>query len=106
MNKQEKELKVVTLMINLYYKKHKNNDISYDELLEYVTLRQSKCPFKETKTFCSNCKIHCYKENYRIKIKEVMKYSGPRMLLYHPILAIQHVYYMKKHTGNMSIDKK
>lgn len=100
MSEHNKELKVVTLMIKLYYKKHKNNDISYEELLEYVTLRQSKCPFKETKTFCSNCMVHCYKSEYRVKIKEVMKYSGPRMILYHPILAIQHVYYMKKGKKN------
>ncbi len=94
--KHDKELKVVSLMINMYYKKNKVNDISYEDLIEYVKLRQSKCPFKETKTFCSNCKVHCYKSEYRTKIKEVMKYSGKRMILYHPILAIQHVYYMKK----------
>lgn len=94
--KHDKELKVVTLMIKLYYKKNMVNSITCDELIEYVTLRQSKCPFKESKTFCSNCKVHCYKEEYRIKIKEVMKYSGPKMIFYHPILAIQHVYYMKK----------
>lgn len=96
----KKELKVVTLMIKLYYKKNKCSDIGYDELLEYVTLRQQKCPFKETKTFCSNCKVHCYTEKYKIKIKEIMRYSGPRMILYHPILAIQHVYYMKKEKKN------
>lgn len=94
--KHDKELKVVTLMIKLYYKKNMVNSITCDELIEHVTLRQSKCPFKESKTFCSNCKVHCYKEEYRIKIKEVMKYSGPKMIFYHPILAIQHVYYMKK----------
>ncbi len=27
----------------------------------------------------------------REKVKKVMKYSGPRMLLHHPILAIHHV---------------
>lgn len=91
-----KELKVVILMIDLYYKKQKNNDISREELIEYVTIRQNKCPFKETKTFCSNCIVHCYKEEYKIKIKEVMRYSGPKMIIYHPILAIQHIYYMKK----------
>ncbi|EIC95548.1 nitrous oxide-stimulated promoter domain protein [Lachnoanaerobaculum saburreum F0468] len=27
----------------------------------------------------------------RIKIKEVMKFSGPRIMLYHPIMCIKHV---------------
>jgi hypothetical protein len=28
----------------------------------------------------------------REKVKEVMRYSGPRMLLHHPILALRHVF--------------
>lgn len=92
----QQELKTVTFMIKLYYKKNCDNEISCSELLDYVTLRQSKCPFKTTKTFCSACSVHCYKDIYRAQIKKVMKYSGPRMILYHPILAVKHVYYMKK----------
>ena len=26
-----------------------------------------------------------------MKIKEVMKFSGPRMLIYHPVIAIRHL---------------
>lgn len=44
----------------------------------------------ETKTFCQHCKIHCYNQEMRKKIKEVMRYSGTRMLLYHPIIVIRH----------------
>ncbi|WP_277584531.1 nitrous oxide-stimulated promoter family protein [Psychrobacillus antarcticus] len=32
---------------------------------------------------------------YRKKIKIVMRFSGPWMLVYHPILAIQHVWQEK-----------
>ena len=85
----------INLMKHLY-KKHKNESISKEELKEYVELRLDKCPFQENKTFCSNCKIHCYKPFYREKIKEVMRFSGPRMILYHPILAIKHVVESKK----------
>lgn len=42
------------------------------------------------KKFCSSCKIHCYREEERKKIREVMKFSGPRMLIYHPLLVIKH----------------
>jgi len=35
--------------------------------------------------------VHCYAPEMREKIKEVMRYAGPRMLLSHPILAIAHL---------------
>ena len=44
-----------------------------------------------TKTFCSNCKVHCYKPEMREKIRTVMRYSGPRMIFHAPIPAIRHV---------------
>lgn len=54
-------------------------------------LRSDTCPFMETKTFCSNCKVHCYKPDMREKIRAVMRFSGPRMMLYHPVMALRHV---------------
>ena len=93
--KQEKEIKVVSLMIRLYCKKnHKQKDglcPECQELLDYVKFRRSKCPFGDNKPFCSNCKIHCYKPDMKEKIRIVMRFSGPRMLFYHPIIAIRHV---------------
>lgn len=50
----------------------------------------------ETKTFCSNCRVHCYKPAMREKIRQVMRFSGPRMLFYHPMLAIRHVVESKR----------
>ena len=61
------------------------------ELRDYALARIDHCPFMETKTFCSACKVHCYKPEMREKIRAVMRFSGPRMLLYHPILAIWHL---------------
>ena len=93
-----KEEKISYLMIDLYCKKkHKNKEcIECMELKDYVSLRLSKCPFGENKSFCSNCKIHCYKKDMREKIREVMRFSGPRMLFHHPILAIKHVIESKR----------
>lgn len=102
--KIEKEKKVSFLMIDLYCKKkHKMKDnicAECQELKEYVLLRLAKCPFGENKTFCSNCKIHCYQKDMRYKIKEVMKFSGPRMICYHPILAIKHLVQTRKEKKN------
>ena len=52
---------------------------------------QSNYAFMEQKTFCANCKVHCYKPVMREKIRAVMRFSGPRMLLHHPVWAIRHV---------------
>jgi hypothetical protein len=55
----------------------------------------------ETKTFCSNCKVHCYKPEMREKIREIMRFSGPRMIFYHPIMAIRHLIESKKEKQKM-----
>ena len=100
--KQEKE--TVTLMIRLYCrKKHGGKELcpACAELDAYAQLRSDKCPFMETKTFCSNCKVHCYKKDMREKIREVMRFSGPRMIFHHPIMAIRHVIESKKEKKRM-----
>lgn len=92
--KREKEKKTIQFMIALYEKKHQRD---CSELLEYAYMRIDKCPFMEEKTFCSSCKVHCYQKQYRTQMKQVMRYSGPRMLLYHPLLAISHIINTIKH---------
>ena len=52
------------------------------ERAESAAFRLEKCPFKRNKGFCSYCKIHCYKPEYRAEMKEVMKYSGPKVRLF------------------------
>lgn len=99
--KREQEKKVVSLMIKLYCKKnHKSAQLCEEcaKLDEYAALRSDKCPFMETKTFCSSCKVHCYKPDMREKISAVMRFSGPRMIFYHPVLAIRHLMESKKET--------
>lgn len=91
----EEEKEIVSLMIKLYCQKkhHTKGQLCHEcqELLAYVDMRLKKCPFGDKKSFCSNCKIHCYEKNKREKIKEVMRFSGPRMLFYHPLWALKHV---------------
>ncbi len=102
--KRQKEQYVVEEMIRLYCRKNHPKEYgqagalcpSCQALSEYAGQRSQKCPFMEEKTFCSNCKVHCYKPEMREEIRKVMRYSGPRMLLYHPILAIWHLLCSKK----------
>lgn len=98
--KREREKEMVSEMIALYCrKKHHTRGALCEEcrqLEEYARLRSEKCPFMETKTFCSNCKVHCYKPDMRERIREVMRFSGPRMIFVHPTAAIRHVIETKK----------
>lgn len=98
--KREREKRMVSQMIALYCRKkhHTRGDLCPQcaALDAYAKMRADKCPFMETKTFCSNCRIHCYKPDMRAKIREVMRFAGPRMILHHPVAAIRHVVETKK----------
>ena len=65
-------------------------------LRDYADARVDHCPHMATKTFCSVCKTHCYKPEMREQIRQVMRWSGPRMLFHHPVLAIRHLVETRK----------
>jgi hypothetical protein len=60
-------------------------------LQDYAIQRLDRCPFQENKPTCANCTVHCYKPDMRVRVREMMRYAGPRMLLSHPVLAIRHL---------------
>lgn len=96
--KREREKDLVFLMIKIFCKSnHKNynyNNLCEEciELYNYAYGKIDKCRFMETKTFCSACPSHCYKKDMREKIREVMIFSGKRMIFYRPILALKHLF--------------
>jgi hypothetical protein len=61
------------------------------ELEAYALERIERCPFGWHKPACAKCPIHCYKPEMRERVRAVMRYAGPRMLLRHPILAVLHL---------------
>jgi hypothetical protein len=61
------------------------------ELLAYARLRLDKCRYGADKPTCAKCPTHCYKPAMRERVREVMRYSGPRMLKRHPVLAVAHL---------------
>ena len=107
--KRQREQYVVEEMIQLYCRKNHSKEERQgrqmcpvcQELSDYAKLRSQKCPFMEQKTFCANCKVHCYKPEKREQIRQVMRFSGPRMILYHPILAVWHLISSKKEKRNL-----
>ena len=62
------------------------------QLLTYAHQRLERCRFGEDKPSCTRCPVHCYKPAMREQIRQVMRYSGPRMLLHNPVLAIRHLW--------------
>ena len=93
-NRIEREAKTVEVMVGLYCKNHHGLKVedcpSCSELQNYALDRLYHCPFHEGKTSCKNCPIHCYKPGIKDDIKQVMRYSGPRMMFRHPILTMFH----------------
>lgn len=89
-----REKKTIGAMIDIYCReKHGKKDAlcpSCQSLLDYAHTRLERCPFGENKTACADCKVHCYVPNKRHEIVDVMRFSGPRMMLRHPVLAVLH----------------
>ena len=98
----EREKKTLLAMLRIYCRNHHGGagkQLCPDcrELCEYADQRLQKCPFGEEKGPCSQCEIHCYKSEMRERIRDVMRYSGPRMLSRLPVLALSHHIKERKH---------
>lgn len=107
-DKREREKATVSRMIAIYCrKKHGGRGLCPDcaALEAYARQRSDQCPFMETKTFCSNCKVHCYRKDMREKIRRVMRFSGPRMIFYHSGMAFRHVIETRKEKKRLEKEK-
>ena len=50
------------------------------ELLAHAVVKRASCPL-DPKPACKHCPAHCYQPQYREDIREVMRYSGRRLVL-------------------------
>ena len=97
-NKVKWEEKTLRFMIVMYCRGNhgtsKGEELCTEckSVLEYSMERLSKCPLKPDKPACSKCHIHCYKPEYRESVRKIMRFSGPRMVYTHPVLAVRHLY--------------
>lgn len=95
MDRIEREKQTVELMIRLYCRRKEKNADLCDEcrnLLEYACKRLEHCHYGNQKSACKDCPTHCYAPTHREKIREVMRYAGPRLMLHHPLTAIRHIF--------------
>lgn len=61
------------------------------ELRSYAEQRLTRCPFAAEKPTCNNCQVHCYRPEMRERVRDIMRFAGPRMLLRHPVYALLHL---------------
>jgi hypothetical protein len=96
-----REAKTISAMVEIYCRN--NHDFpkgticeSCHEFLEYARKRLSNCPFQEQKPTCGKCTVHCYKKEMQLRARKIMRHSGPRMILTHPLMAFLHLLDGKK----------
>lgn len=90
----DEEKRTVEMMIRLYCRHKEGNRELCDScraLIDYAHGRLSRCPFGENKPTCRLCKVHCYNKEMKQRVREIMRYAGPRMILYYPLLAVRHL---------------
>jgi len=90
-----REWKTIQAMIRIYCRNNHGGRGALCEGCEalrlYAARRREKCPFSDETPTCVKCPVHCYEAGMRERVRQVMRSSGPRMLLRHPILAIRHL---------------
>lgn len=93
----ERELRTIEAMIGLFCRDlHGSGSGLCQEcgvLRAYAHERLVRCPFGASKPTCANCTVHCYHGERRERVRSVMRYAGPRMLLRHPVLTLLHLYW-------------
>ena len=91
---RRRELATIEVMIDMYCTAHHAGAprcTECTELFDYAQRRLQRCVFGDAKPNCAKCVVHCYTRDMREKIRVVMRWAGPRMLLRHPILGIRHL---------------
>jgi hypothetical protein len=90
-----REKKTIKIMIEMYCHANHNNTADMcgecNRLYDYALSKIDKCLFHEQKPVCGKCLVHCYKPEMGEEMRSIMRYSGPRMLLSHPVLGIMHI---------------
>jgi hypothetical protein len=61
-------------------------------ILRYAYERIEMCPYNHaTKPACGLCRSNCFTADMHRQFARIMRYAGPRMMLYHPLLTLVHL---------------
>jgi len=61
--------------------------------MQYAVTRRLKCPLEAEKPTCKHCRIHCYNKANLEKVKEIMAYSGRKLMLRGRLDYIWHYFF-------------
>jgi hypothetical protein len=61
--------------------------------LKYAITRRLKCPLEAEKPSCKHCRTHCYAKPQLAKVKEIMAYSGRKLMLRGRLDYIWHYFF-------------
>lgn len=89
-----REWRTVVEMVEMYCRAHHGSVVPCGgcaDLLSAARRRLDRCPYGIDKPTCVNCSIHCYRADERSRMREIMRWAGPRMLRRHPLLAVLHL---------------
>ena len=92
--RRARELKTLGTMMRMYCRHHHGGRefcVECGALWEYASRRLERCIFGDAKPTCSNCTVHCYRDDMRERVRVMMRWAGPRMMFRHPVLAVLHL---------------
>jgi hypothetical protein len=93
--RREREKIIVQMMINMNCEANHRYEGTLckecAELSAYAEKRLLYCLYGELKPVCKVCPVHCYSPQRREQMKQVMRFSGPRMIYTKPFYAIVHI---------------
>lgn len=94
---QHKDIRILGTFTEVWCRGHKHNQRTPLQLpgnirpvqlcpecsafLHYAVTKRLKCPLEAEKPSCKHCKIHCYAAEQRELAKQIMAWSGRRLLL-------------------------
>lgn len=91
----QRDTETVRFMIALYCRHHLKDETAKErcrQLADYAALRLRRCRYGEQKPACKDCPACCYRPEMRALMRDVMRWAGPRMLLYAPRAAARHLW--------------
>ena len=95
MSRMEREKETLRHTIVLYCRGHHDTAsepcADCGRLLEHAVQCLERCPYQQDKPVCGICPTHCYEPAARERIRRMMRFTGPRMLVRHPVLTILHI---------------
>lgn len=62
--------------------------------LEYAITKRLRCPLEAEKPSCKHCRIHCYDQLHRAMVREIMAYSGRKLMMRGRLDYLWHYFFL------------